>query len=218
MARYPRNVTTRTATVSGGTPVMEGPHITEDAFAPAAEHLAPGQEVRVAYPSVAPLRERIVEAGPSWESLQAALARVPVTSDAQRAANTLVRNAAGEMVRWVSRHTGETFMQDGRLVLRVEDYPRHVALDRQDAVRASASGVPTDFFNGYTWMRYGYKPERDLVTLAPVAEVRTRYEPASPVDQAIAVAAEQRRQSQQTPIPVIPTLSDRADVPGQSQE
>lgn len=214
MARYPRNVaTTRTATVSGGVPVMEGPHLTEDAFAPASEHLAPSAEVRVAYPSVAPLRERVVEAWPSWDALQSALDRVPCSTEAQRAAHTLERNAAGEMVRWVSRHTGETFMQDGRLVLRVEDYQRRVALDRQDAIRASASGVETDFFNGYTWMRYGYKPERDLVTLVPAAEVRTRYEPASPADQAVAEAVAMRRQAQQTPVPVLPTIPGRGDAP-----
>lgn len=206
----------RSARIETGTPVMEGPHITEDAFGPqpAVGHLAPGQNAQLAYPNVAPLRAQIVDEWPSWEVLQAALDQVSVSTPEQRAANTITFDEQGNRVRWVSRHTGQTFMVNGQLQLEVEDYTRYVSLNRQEAIKASTAGRDTDFWNGYTWMRYGYKPERDFVPERRTETApRLRYEPASPADAAVAHASALRQQAKQTPIPIIQTAEGDASGP-----
>ena len=124
----------------------------------------------------------------------------------------------GAWVRTVPKHTGNSFVVDGVLHHEVEDVERHVALTKEAAQAASASGTQTDFWNGFTWLRRGTKPEMDVPVMraAPQAERRNlRLERAGPTDQAIAKATQARADALRPPVPEAPS---KAAVAGKEKD
>ena len=65
---------------------------------------------------------------------------------------------------------------DGQVVEDIKFTRRPVALSMDEARRASDGGVPTDFWNGFTWLRSGYSPERDFPTMAQALEIAAENE------------------------------------------
>jgi hypothetical protein len=62
----------------------------------------------------------------------------------------------------VSQEPREYVTVDGALKERIRFTKRRVASTMVGARGASEAGTPTDFWNGFTWLRDGYKPERDF--------------------------------------------------------
>jgi hypothetical protein len=110
----------------------------------------------------------------------------------------------GEWVRYVPVHRETAKDADGNVVNVLEDVPRYVALTMEAARAATAAGRETDWWSGFTWMRRGYKPEKDLHLAAPARAPRLRVERANPID----AAAYERRELHQAAVDVVPRLSD----------
>jgi hypothetical protein len=121
----------------------------------------------------------------SFEEMHAAVeAAYPEGSDGRK----LEQNENGEAFRWVKGHTGERVASaDGTLLLRAYEERVPVAFNQQDARAASTSGVRTDYFNGWTWMKGGIKAERDVATMAAAPDANPNrkvfYEPADEAEQ-----------------------------------
>ncbi len=77
----------------------------------------------------------------------------------------------GELVRYVvSQDTKEHFVRDGQVMERVRFTPRYVSLSMEGARVASQEGRETDYWNGFTWLRNGFKPERDFPSMMAAAQ------------------------------------------------
>lgn len=95
----------------------------------------------------------------------------------------------GTIYRRIQGHTGNAPVPDENGVLQVEIRREWipVAMTQDQARGASAAGVRTDYFNGWSWMSRGTKTERDGRTmeanpaLNPAVEIA--YEPASATEQ-----------------------------------
>jgi hypothetical protein len=110
--------------------------------------------------------------------------------------NELHADEFGDHYRLKPRHTGATAIQGGKLMREVEYVRRYVALTQQTARAMSDTGRETDFWNGFTWMLRGIKPELDMMVASAPASApgrETAWEEANPVDSARAMATEQSR-------------------------
>lgn len=117
----------------------------------------------------------------SFEALQAALAQAPGEG------NTIYQRPDGLWVREVWAHTGEqTYGKDGELEHVQESRERGVALSAQQARAASAGGFETDYWNGFTWLRRGRKPEKDPIVSSDQPDRRRRTVKAPVADRALA--------------------------------
>jgi hypothetical protein len=107
------------------------------------------------------------------KALQASLASAPKPEGLPDGAPNPneVKDEGGVLVRYVvSQQPREVFATDGgQLRERVRFERRAVAPSQQMARAASENGTPTDFWNGFTWLRDGYKPERDVPAMAQAA-------------------------------------------------
>lgn len=111
----------------------------------------------------------------TFEELQAAL---------PEEAGTIEQDGQGNWVRFVPVVVGQVRDERGVVYNEVEDTPRFVALDQEIARAASAAGRETDWWNGFTWFRRGYKPEKDILLGAAPARTR-RLERADAATQAL---------------------------------
>jgi hypothetical protein len=143
-------------------------------------------------------RMGVAQQYPSFEALAAALPGGP--------GNEIEQDETGMWVRYVPEHRETGKDESGDVVNVIEDVPRFVALTQEAARAASASGQETDSWSGFTWLRRGYKPEKDLATSGPKREPRLRIEKASPLEAATVEKAEHRQRAQD----VVPRLSDDA--------
>lgn len=118
------------------------------------------------------------------------------------------QNARGEWVRTVSRYVkGASTIIDGVLHHQIEHYDRHVALSLTEARSLARPGFDIDFWNGFTWMRNGIKPELDFSTLQAnqrTEQRKTEWVAAPASEQAAAQAAEMRRAAV---VPAIPSIT-----------
>ena len=89
----------------------------------------------------------------------------------------------GDLVRYVQETREQVKDEHGVVFNVVEDVPRYVALTQDAAKASSAAGRETDWWNGATWFRRGYKPEREL-WINPV-ERRTKLVRADEATQAL---------------------------------
>jgi hypothetical protein len=131
---------------------------------------------------------RISSGYASIEALQAALAALP---DADAPGNQLSQDAAGDWIRKVPEHQGPDawVIRDGAKHYEKRPRSRYVSLTAEGAKAASAAGRETDFFNGFTWMRRGVKPEKDMIVAGAAASAAAdedvTYELAPPAEQAL---------------------------------
>lgn len=101
----------------------------------------------------------------SLEDLQASLKNAPRPEglpDGAPNPNEIQKDGAGYYRVVVSQEPREYVTVDGALKERMRFTKRRVAPTMAGARAASDSGTPTDFWNGFTWLRDGYKPERDF--------------------------------------------------------
>lgn len=138
----------------------------------------------------------------SYEALKASL---------PEEAGTIEPDGQGNWVRFVPVRVGQERDQHGVVYDLVEDTPRFVALSQEMARAASADGRETDWWNGYTWMRRGYKPEKDPNTMAVSgAQRRVRRERADAETQALVERDDLRKAAA---APLIPRAASDADAP-----
>lgn len=72
----------------------------------------------------------------------------------------------GSLSRYVISQDARDFsVRDGQLMENITFERRAVALSMEGARTASQHGTPTDYWNGFTWLRDGWKPERDFQTM-----------------------------------------------------
>jgi hypothetical protein len=84
---------------------------------------------------------------------------------------------------------------------------RNVSLSQQGARTASENGSPTDYWNGFTWLREGYKAERDFPVMAQAAAANDEQPmvftaPVSPSDAASLRHNVARMDINRPPLPV----------------
>lgn len=81
----------------------------------------------------------------------------------------------GAYIRYVidTSEATERIVKGGRVIERVKLTPRMVCLSLDAARAASSVGNKADYWNGFTWIRNGYIPERDFPTMAKVAAMGT---------------------------------------------
>jgi hypothetical protein len=115
----------------------------------------------------------------------------------------------------VSGEPRDRYVNDRGLVMeRVRFTPRYVALSISGARAADSPDRPTDFWNGFTWLRGGYKPERDFAVmtqqaLGPENEPLVFDMPASSTDVAVLHHEMRRADAARPSLPVEATPSER---------
>jgi hypothetical protein len=78
-----------------------------------------------------------------------------------------VKEEGGDLVRYVvGPGFRDQLVRDGRVVERVTFEKRYVSLTMAGARAADSPERPTDYWNGFTWLRGGFKPERDFPVMA----------------------------------------------------
>ncbi len=103
------------------------------------------------------------------EDLQGALAGQDAPSGLPKGAPSPyeVKDEGGDLVRYVvSAEPQETVIIDGAVKNRIRFAKRYVSLTKAGARAADEAGRPTDFWNGFTWLRGGVKPEKDFAVMA----------------------------------------------------
>lgn len=81
-----------------------------------------------------------------------------------------VKDEGGDLVRYVvGAGFRDQLVRDGRVVERVTFEKRYVSLTMTGARAADSPERPTDYWNGFTWLRGGYKPERDFAVMMQIA-------------------------------------------------
>jgi hypothetical protein len=153
---------------------------------------------------------RTVGGWSSYEHLQSALEALPPGTG-----NELFRDEAdGSWYRKVPRATGRTFVHKGKLVAEYVTERRNVALTQEAAraaTQATTTGGPqTDYFNGFTWLRRGMKPEKDgnVVGAAAAVPEERWYEELGASDQAMARSDAARRDVAAPPVPALEEAAD----------
>jgi hypothetical protein len=150
----------------------------------------------------------------TMEDLQTAMAAAPEPQGLPAGApnpNEVVQDRNGEYVRYVpSQDAIEQFERDGQVMQRVRFTPRYVALTMEGARAATQEGRETDYWNGFTWLRGGYKPERDFPVMAQQAaganqEPMVFEQVASPSDVAVLRHAVRQADLARAPLPVEPS-------------
>lgn len=130
------------------------------------------------------LEDRMGQFNSGWQSydaLKAALAGAPGDG------NDIYQRGDGLWVREIWVHTGEqTFAANGDVENVQESRERGVALSMEQARAASAGGFETDYWNGFTWLRRGRKPEKDPVISSDQPNRKRRTVRASAADRALA--------------------------------
>lgn len=114
----------------------------------------------------------------------------------------------GALVRYViSSEPRERVLVDGVVKERLRFQKRNVALSMEAARTASQEGVPTDYWNGFTWLREGFKPELDFNAMTKAAQTSAD-EPlvfdadVSPTDAAVLRHEVGRMDAAHPPLPV----------------
>lgn len=79
--------------------------------------------------------------------------------------NEIKEDGAGYYRVVASQEPHEFVTVNGVLKERVRYEKRRVAATMAGARAASEAGTKTDFWNGFTWLREGYKPEQDFQTI-----------------------------------------------------
>jgi hypothetical protein len=105
-------------------------------------------------------------------ALRAALAGAPEPSGLPDGAPNPndVEEDGGDLVRYVpSQDTRDHFIVNGEIRQRIRFEKRYVALTMAGARAADSPARPTDYWNGFTWLRGGYKPERDFAVMMQIA-------------------------------------------------
>jgi hypothetical protein len=108
----------------------------------------------------------------SLEALQASLKSAPEPQGLPKGAPdpNAVEGGEGGMFRYVvSQDTRDRVVVDDQIHETLRFERRGVSLTQQGARAASENGTPTDYWNGYTWLREGYKPERDFPVMMQAA-------------------------------------------------
>ena len=128
----------------------------------------PGEQPRrVGYVTQADLGVKNIKDWPSYEAIQVSLAQAGESGPA----NTVQHDEAGRPFRLVPVNEGTREREDGTLEYLVRPVRRYVALSLSDAQKKSLHPDERlgrrewDHWNGWTWIRRGLKPERDLITL-----------------------------------------------------
>jgi hypothetical protein len=122
-----------------------------------------------------------------------------------------VEEEDGALYRWVVSQEPRTYaVRDGEIQEDVIWEKRAVGLSLDAARAASDSGTPTDYFNGFTWLREGFKPERDFPTMAKAAQQASGSRkvvsaPAAPSDVARFKHEVNFASRSQAPLPVEPS-------------
>lgn len=156
---------------------------------------------------------------PSVEALKAALKNAPEPADLPKGApnpNDLVEYQGG-LVRLVpSSDFRETVIVDGVAKERVRFVRRAVSLTMDGARIASQNGVETDYWNGFTWLRNGFKPERDFAVMAHQSALGASEDlvfdlDASPSSEAVLRHQVARLDANRPPVPVERTKSSRKE-------
>lgn len=133
---------------------------------------------RVAYVTQADLGVANYKAWPSYEALQASVR----SAGEHGPANEVQFDPEGRAYRLVPTTEGTQEREDGTLEYLIRPVRRYVALTLEDAQKRSinrdehAARREWDHWNGWTWIRRGLKPERDLITLVQ-AQFDARREP-----------------------------------------
>ncbi len=130
------------------------------------------------------------------------------------------QNAGGQWVRTVSRYVkGASRIVNGVLQHKIEYYDRYVALSLEQAQKHSRPEAELDFWNGFTWMRRGVKPEKDFATMLnnqATGATDTEWVDAGDAEQAVAQAITSRHLASLPPIPVTLTADAAEAVPAAS--
>jgi hypothetical protein len=170
-----------------------------------------GDAIQKPYASVEHLLARKVSGWHSFEQLAAAVkAAYP-----EGLSGEIEQTENGEVFRWIQEGTGSPPVagKDGTLLMPIRRVKRWVAYSQADAKAASAAGRPTDYFNGFTWVRNGVKQERDGATMAaqPGANPNVEYDyvPANEHDQ-LAYAAQINAATVRQPVLNAPTVAAAA--------
>jgi hypothetical protein len=134
----------------------------------------------------------------------------------------VIEQPDGTLARVMWINTGERVIHGGRLHYEQRRQIRQVSLTQQGAKIATTHGVPTDYWNGWTWMRGGIKPEKDLNVMAAqqgVGDEGVRFAEAPPQDQALARSGALRELAVQDAIPeASPAQRDQIRRQGPSRE
>lgn len=148
------------------------------------------QERRVPYVTVREAGVDNIHAWPDVAAIRASLEAAGVTGPA----NEITTDEYGRPFRVVEQNTG-VFREDddGNVEYERQPYRRYVALSLRDAQTRSIHADERraqrewDHWNGWTWIRRGLKPERDLIVIAEerlrAARMPTRFEKAGEADQ-----------------------------------
>lgn len=119
------------------------------------------------------------------------------------------QNEHGQWVRTVSQYVkGSRRIVNGVMEHEIEYVDRHVALSLAQAQKLAKPDYQIDFWNGFTWMRQGVKPEKDFSTILnnqARGDSTRSWVRASEAEQAVAQAITARHLSIQPPIPVTMT-------------
>lgn len=166
---------------------------------------------------------RVVGGYRTVADLQKALAgqeRAPGLPDGAPDPNEVI-DEGGAAYRYVVSQEPRTFaVRDGQLMEDIVFEKRAVALSMEAARTASEHGTPTDYWNGFTWLRDGWKPERDFQVIAAgrATEGAGRVvvsAPAAPSDAARVQHEVNRMNLAQPPVPIeatAPAESRKADA------
>lgn len=98
----------------------------------------------------------------------------------------------GQYVRYIvdTSETAEPFVENGVVKRPISFKTRAVSLSLEGARKATAAGTDCDYWNGFTWFRKGYTPERDFPVMMHQASLGVAGErlifaqPVSPSDEA----------------------------------
>lgn len=148
----------------------------------------------------------------SVDDLKAALASAPAPEGLPKGApnpNEVTTDRYGDLVRYVVATDGpDRYVNErGQIMDRVRFVPRYVALSQEQARAADTPDRPTDSWNGFTWLRGGYKPERDFPVMMQQSrgqadQPRVFEQPASATDVAVIHHEMRRAEAARPSLPV----------------
>lgn len=135
------------------------------------------------------LEDQLARIVTGWQSYDQLLAALPAAQKAK-----IAKGDDGALYRLVPEGTGvQVVGADGLLYDQVRKTRRAIALQQKIAKGQSAAGTPTDYWNGFTWLRNGFKPEQDFTDIVQSRAVEAEeieLVPASEQDQSLHRAAQ----------------------------